>query len=184
MVTQGKIKDRISDTNWFLYVLRLEQNKYYIGISTDPTERFLEHKDHKKNCAGWCKKYNALELMYTIDTNTRAMLEATIIEDIYTLKYIEKYGFENVRGGRYIGNELKIKNNSKSHLTRGYISVLHKLFEEVNISNSELKEFGIYEYVVDSRNILYINNLILVTRNEKEQKKIVIDKLLQLQCPK
>jgi predicted GIY-YIG superfamily endonuclease len=184
MIAQGKIRDRISDTNWFVYVLRLEQNKYYIGIATNPKERFLEHKNHQKNCASWCKKYNAVELMQIIDTNTKLMVEATLIEDIYTLKYIEKYGFENVRGGRYIGSELKIKNNSKSHLIRGYISVLHKLFEDVNISYSELKEFGIYEYVVDSRNTLYINNLILITRNEREQKKLIIDKVLQLQCHK
>jgi predicted GIY-YIG superfamily endonuclease len=181
LVTQGRIKDRISDTNWFVYVLKLQDDKYYIGIAIDPKKRFLEHQLQTKDCSNWCKKYKALEIIELIDTEFKAMKDATLLEDIYTLKYIEKYGFENVRGGRYFGNDLKIKKTSKSHLLRGYISVMHKLLEQVNITYSELNELGIYEYVTNNKNSPFINNLILITRKEVEQRKIIIERITNAQ---
>ena len=119
MVSQGKIKDRISDTNWLIYVLKLENNKFYIGITTDITKRFSEHKLQSKNCANWCKKHKPLKIIETINTNFKNMYEATLLEDIYTLKYIQEYGTENVRGGRFLGSLAQINSKVNSYLTRG-----------------------------------------------------------------
>lgn len=181
MVTQGKIKNRISDTNWFVYLLKLQNEKYYVGISVDPNKRFLEHQKQGRNCSSWCKKHKAIEIIEVIETKLKGMKDATLIEDIYTLKYIEKFGAENVRGGRYLGSDLKIKKVSKIHLERGYISVMHKLLEDVNITYSELNDLGIYEYVSNSKNTTYLINLILVTRKQIERKKIIIEKITDAQ---
>ena len=35
-------------TNWFVYMIHVDDGSYYTGISTDPLRRFLEHKNQKK----------------------------------------------------------------------------------------------------------------------------------------
>ena len=181
MVTQGKIKDRISDTNWYVYLLKLQDEKYYVGIAVDPNKRFLEHQKQGKDCPNWCKKYKAIKIIETFETKYKGMKDATLIEDIYTLKYIEKFGSENVRGGRYLWSDSKIKKKSKSHLERGYISIMHKLINDFNITYYELNKLGLYEYVTDSKNSPFLINLILVTRKENDQRKIIIEKITKAQ---
>ena len=177
MVTQGKIKDRISDTNWYVYILKLEDEKYYIGIAIDPNKRFSEHQQQGKDCASWCKKYKPIEIIEIIETNYKAMKDATLIEDIHTLRYIETFGAENVRGGRYLGNESSVKRKSKSHLERGYISIMHKLIKGFDITYSEVNRLGFYEFVTNNKNNPFLNNLILVTRKEKNQREIILNKI-------
>jgi predicted GIY-YIG superfamily endonuclease len=33
MVTSGKVNDRIADNNWFVYVLALQNDNYYVGLA-------------------------------------------------------------------------------------------------------------------------------------------------------
>jgi predicted GIY-YIG superfamily endonuclease len=181
MVTQGRIKDRKSDTNWHVYVLKLQDEKYYVGIATDPKKRFLEHLSQGKGSSSWCKKHKAIEIIETIETEYQNMKDATLIEDIYSLKYIEKFGPENVRGGRYIGSDSKIKEKSRSHLARGYISIMHKLIIDFKITYFELSQLGLYEFVSNSKNSSFLINLILVTQKEKDQRKIIIEKITNAQ---
>lgn len=35
-------------TNWFVYMIHVDDGSYYTGISTNPLRRFLEHKNQKK----------------------------------------------------------------------------------------------------------------------------------------
>jgi len=83
----GKIKDRISDTNLYVYVLALETNKFHDGIATDPIKRFEQHKAQEKDCASFCTKCKAKELIKIIDTGTKNMIEACKLEDKITIQY-------------------------------------------------------------------------------------------------
>lgn len=177
LVTQGKIKDRISDTNWYVYILKLEDEKYYIGIAIDPNKRFLEHQQQGKDCASWCEKHKPIEIIEIIETNYKAMKDATLIEDIHTLRYIETFGAENVRGGRYLGNVSSVKRKSKPHLERGYISIMHKLIKDFDITYSDVNRLGLYEFVINSKNNPFFDNLILVTRKEKNKREIILNKI-------
>ncbi|WP_024480411.1 GIY-YIG nuclease family protein [Cellulophaga baltica] len=179
MVTQGKKRARKSDIPFSVYILKLEENKYYIGISEHPYKRFLIHTKQDSNSSGWCKKYRPLEIIEVIETDYRYMIDAECIEDIYTLKYINIFGYKNVRGGRYIGSELNVKKNSIHHLNKGYISIRHKLIEELNISYLELHSLGIYSYVTNSKNSAYISNLLLITKNKKNRRELFIEKILK-----
>ena len=152
MVTSGKIKDRVSDTNWFIYVLKLESEKYYVGIAVDPKNRFLQHQEQGRSSASWCKKYKAEKILEVIDSGVKGMKDATLLEDIHALKYIKKYGYEHVRGGRYIGSELKVKKRSKRHLEQGYITIMHKLIEDVGITYDDAQKAYVYEYISDIKN--------------------------------
>ena len=71
----------------FIYVLELENNKYYIGKTDNPQFRLESH--FNSNGAAWTKKYkpiNIIELIPNCDDYD---------EDKYTLKYMEKYGIDN-----------------------------------------------------------------------------------------
>lgn len=108
MATFGKIRDRVSNTNWYVYVLALESNKFYVGIATDPNKRFEQHKAQDKDCASFCKKHKAKELIEIIETGTKLMIEACKQEDKITIQYINKYGSSNVRGGRFFGSDKQV----------------------------------------------------------------------------
>jgi predicted GIY-YIG superfamily endonuclease len=85
--------------HWWLYVLKLEQGKYYVGItSKTPEERFSEHKN-KYMAARWTKKYKPLEIFYKQDLGFVEKEKAELFEDRVTREYMQKYGKQNVRGG-------------------------------------------------------------------------------------
>ncbi|KYG72904.1 hypothetical protein AWN68_09400 [Roseivirga echinicomitans] len=181
MVTLGKIKDRIGDSNWFLYVLKLEESKYYIGIAINPEQRFSEHQEQGKNCSSWCKKFKALEILEIVDTGHKRMKDATLLEDILTLNYIRRYGTVNVRGGRYIGSERKVQKSSEHHLKRGYITVMHRLLEQFNITFHEISELGLNDFIMDIRNEAFLKNIIAITSHSENPKTTLLEKITKAQ---
>lgn len=85
--------------NWWLYVLRLEGEKYYVGItSKTPEERFKEHKNGFL-AANWTTKYKPLEIIQTKNLGQIDKERAEKFENKVTREYIKKYGIKNVRGG-------------------------------------------------------------------------------------
>ncbi len=77
-----------------LYILLLEQGKFYVGYTNRPNgARFLEH--FSGNGAGWTKRYKPIEVI-----EFREGTEAD--EDELTLEMMRKYGWYNVRGGRWV----------------------------------------------------------------------------------
>lgn len=77
----------------YIYILQLEEGKYYIGKTSNPEFRIEQHIQ----CDGalWTKKYkplNVLEIIPDCDDYD---------EDKYTRRYMDKYGIDNVRGGSF-----------------------------------------------------------------------------------
>lgn len=98
--------------HYWLYALRLEQGKYYIGITSkkDPHERIQEHLNGFYT-AQWVKKYKAIGLDHQIiDLGIITQKEAYEQENHRTTQYMKRYGFQNVRGGKfnYSGKYVKI----------------------------------------------------------------------------
>ena len=77
-----------------IYILKLINNKYYVGKSLDPEKRFLDHMNGTGST--WTKKYEPLEIEKIIPNASH------FDEDKYTLEYMNKYGIDNVRGGSYV----------------------------------------------------------------------------------
>lgn len=76
-----------------IYVLELEQNKYYVGKTTNFAKRTNEH--FEGDGAEWTKLYKPIkvhELYQNCDPYD---------EDKYTIKTMAKYGINNVRGGSF-----------------------------------------------------------------------------------
>ena len=84
--------------HWHLYVLRLEDHKYYIGITTQTVgQRLQEHLHGRKSY--WTEKYPPLEVFDTKDLGITTKERAETYENKVTRKYMRKYGINNVRGG-------------------------------------------------------------------------------------
>ncbi len=78
-----------------IYVLKLESNKFYIGkTNNDPEVRFAQHCDEAR-CTEWMKMYKPIEIIKTYKDCD------DFDEDKHTLKYMSKYGIDNVRGGSF-----------------------------------------------------------------------------------
>lgn len=86
--------------NYFrLYVLELEQGKYYVGLSHNVEKRFKMHKDGEG--AEFTKLYKPVRIVKNVTTYATTYTVAGQYEDNETIKLMKIYGRENVRGGRY-----------------------------------------------------------------------------------
>jgi predicted GIY-YIG superfamily endonuclease len=77
----------------YIYILQLEDGKYYIGKTINPKIRLEQHfYDYGSS---WTKKYNPKKVLDIIPDCDN------FDEDKYTIKYMKKYGIDNVRGGSF-----------------------------------------------------------------------------------
>ncbi len=85
---------------YFVYVLKLEQGKYYIGISRNVNKRIDNH------CIGegaaWTKKYAPIRIISVDPLPCNKKKEAEEYEDERTQRLIRRFGKNNVRGGSYV----------------------------------------------------------------------------------
>lgn len=81
-----------------LYVLRLEHNCWYIGMSRNVDRRY---KAHQKGKTIWTKENKPLSIAEVRETGLTSDSEAAILEDELTIEYARQYGTDKVRGGGY-----------------------------------------------------------------------------------
>ncbi len=86
----------------FIYTLLLENNKYYVGKTNNPDFRLESH--FSSNGSVWTKTYKPIKLLELIPDCDN------YDEDKYVIKYMEKYGIYNVRGGSF--SQLKISDDN------------------------------------------------------------------------
>lgn len=85
--------------NWWLYIIELENDKWYVGItSKTPEERFLEHVHHTR-AAYWTMKYKPLKIELTEDLGIVSQEHAEKYENKITRDLMKERGINNVRGG-------------------------------------------------------------------------------------
>tara|TARA_Y100000389_G_scaffold203301_1_gene251302 strand:+ start:889 stop:2340 length:1452 start_codon:yes stop_codon:yes gene_type:complete len=82
----------------FIYVLKLKEDKWYIGKTESSKFRIDTHFDNKGSA--FTKKYSPEEIYQIIPECDK------YDEDKYVKKYMDKYGMDNVRGGSYSRLEL------------------------------------------------------------------------------
>lgn len=105
----------------FIYVLRLENGKYYVGQTNDLQRRFRNHLS-KSSGAEWTRLHRPIEILSRFRTGLNDPDLALRYENERTLRCIEEFGWKNVRGGDYIYV------NEKQHY-------LH-LIQESNLGNA------------------------------------------------
>ena len=82
-----------------IYVLELEKNKYYVGRTRNSTFRLDQH--FNANGSSWTRTYKPIKMVEQFDNCD------VFDEDKITIKYMAKYGIENVRGGAFCQIELR-----------------------------------------------------------------------------
>lgn len=83
----------------YIYALKLENGKYYVGKTDNPQFRLENH--FNLNGSEWTKIHKPLKLLELIPNCDN------YDEDKYTRKYMDKYGINNVRGGSFVSVKLE-----------------------------------------------------------------------------
>lgn len=86
----------------YIYVLILQQNKYYIGKTSNPQYRIEDHVNLQGSA--WTTKYRPINIHQLIPDCD------DFDEDKYTMKYMKEKGIENVRGGSFCEINLSVEN--------------------------------------------------------------------------
>lgn len=81
-----------------LYILQLQNGKYYVGKTTDIDRRYEEHKSGRGS--SWTSKHKPVKIL-----EVRPVKDAHD-ENNTTKDLMKKYGVDNVRGGSYTQIEL------------------------------------------------------------------------------
>jgi hypothetical protein len=92
----------------YIYVLKLQQNKYYVGKTNNPLLRLENHFNTQGS--EWTKLYKPISIEALIPDCD------DYDEDKYTRMYMDKYGIDNVRGGSY--TQVVLDKTAKEHLSR------------------------------------------------------------------
>jgi hypothetical protein len=135
----------------YIYILELESNKYYIGKTTNPEFRLDKHFDGSASV--WTSKYKPIKLIELISNCDN------FDEDKYTLKYMEKYGIDNVRGGSFC--QIILNQENLNTINKMIKNSLNK-----NFSDSENIDYD--EYLKKFNNIEEINSEIKILEQEFE----------------
>ena len=169
----------------FIYILLLESNKYYIGKTNNPDIRLDSH--FNSNGSEWTKIYKPIkvyELLSDCDSYD---------EDKYTLKYMEKEGIDNVRGGSFSQIELsdeqiklinqmikgasdKCFNCGKSgHFIKDCIeSKIQEYLKDINNENIQNKIIiinSIYEEIIELNRLIKLTDFICIDDLSKIKKE-------------
>ena len=92
----------------FIYILKLEKGKFYIGKTNDPKFRIKTHFNSKGS--QWTKIYCPIVLEKLIPNCD------DYDEDKWTKIYMDRYGIDNVRGGSF--TKIKLSDETKKTLKR------------------------------------------------------------------
>ena len=98
--------------NYWLYALKLEKNKYYVGFTSqaNPYDRILQHVEATGKGAKWTEQYKPIEVMEVRDVGMTTESQVKALEQNLTWEYMLIYHASNVRGGvvNYPGRILRV----------------------------------------------------------------------------
>ena len=90
---------------FFIYILKLKDDKYYIGKSRNKRTLHNRLRNHfNRGGAVWTKRHKPIEVDKIIN-----IIDEKYIEDRIVFEYMNTYGIENVRGGSFCKVKLSIE---------------------------------------------------------------------------
>lgn len=87
------------EKHYWLYVLRLEEGKFYVGVTSKSVEERFKQHQNEYFAAEWTKIYKPISIHQSRDLGVTTYERAEQYENKVTRKYIQEYGLSNVRGG-------------------------------------------------------------------------------------
>jgi hypothetical protein len=152
----------------YIYVLQLQNDKYYVGKTINPHFRIETH--FTNNGSEWTKLYKPIKLVELIPNCDH------YDEDKYTYKYMDMFGIDNVRGGSY----------STPVLDNCTINHLVKISNSVNNRCYTCGQYGHYANkcdtsdTSDSNKVLPACNIKHETIYEGNNKYMKVDKVYKV----
>jgi hypothetical protein len=137
----------------FIYVIQLEEGKYYIGKTNNPQFRLESH--FNSNGSEWTKIYKPIrvvELKPNCDDYD---------EDKITRQYMDKYGINNVRGGSFVS----------VNLNKSTIDVLTQMSSGTNNNCFVCKKAGHFAKDCQLKMNKNTNFVIIPSKNNNSNKK-------------
>jgi hypothetical protein len=101
-----------------LYVLKLEDEKYYVGITHNFKRRYKQHMNGK--ASSWTRRFKPLEVFEKMN------IDDVFDETKYTIRYMAKYGIENVRGGSFC--KMYLTNYDKKFIRKQINAIEHRCY--------------------------------------------------------
>lgn len=101
-----------------IYVLQLEQDKYYVGKTKNYQARLLSH--FTNNGSAWTREYKPIDIIEIVPDCD------DYDEDKYTRMYMDMYGVNNVRGGSFVA--MKLPSAIIQHLIMSKLNVQNRCF--------------------------------------------------------
>jgi len=90
---------------FFIYILKLKDDKYYIGKSRNKRTLNNRLRNHfNRGGAVWTKRHKPIEVDKIIN-----IIDEKYIEDRLVFEYMNTYGIENVRGGSFCKVKLSLE---------------------------------------------------------------------------
>lgn len=133
-----------------IYILQLEDNKYYVGKTGNVVQCWKDHILGNKSY--WTSMYKPISIIKVIEDCGD---DKVFNEDKYVKEYMLLYGIDNVRGGTY--NQYKLN-----------YSIVSSLEKELKTSN-DIKDFlNIDDYIKVFKEVSVeeLNNEILFLKNK------------------
>jgi predicted GIY-YIG superfamily endonuclease len=90
---------RAETSTYWLYVLELTNNNFYVGITRNVEARFEKHRSG--SAANWTAQHSPLRVLRCVDTGLTSESDSARIEDALTVQTMEQFGRQRVRGGQY-----------------------------------------------------------------------------------
>ena len=100
----------------FIYILKLVEDKYYIGKTTNVRMRYKQHVEG--NGSEWTRKYIPIRLIKCFE------MKNLFDEDNTTKEYMKNHGIDNVRGGSYC--QIILSDEIKNFIQRELWSIDNK----------------------------------------------------------
>jgi predicted GIY-YIG superfamily endonuclease len=136
-------------TKNYIYVLQLIEDRYYVGRTSNILRRTKQH--FSGYGAKYTKKYKPIKVIEVEEEKTMDD------ERKMTFKYVDKYGWEKVRGSYWCSLEMKRELNLKSYEIMK-IQRDKELLEITKINN-QIKNM----YTVENKNIIEIGEILNIT---------------------
>ena len=118
-----------TDVYKVLYLLKLDQNKYYVGITPDFTKRFEKHKNGEGSY--WTKKYKVIEILSFKNVPEKY---ASSEETILTCEMMLIHGINNIRGAQF-SQMHEFSKTSKIELKQLIFTIAHVLDKDKDVVN-------------------------------------------------
>jgi predicted GIY-YIG superfamily endonuclease len=78
----------------FIYILKLQNGKWYIGKTNNVFTRYAQHKEGRGSA--WTRIHKPIKVHFSYEQ------KSPFDEDKTTKEYMAKYGIQNVRGGAFV----------------------------------------------------------------------------------